>query len=149
MDAGRWQASAGDQVSGNHWQLHDVDLRKVSETAYLMRRTKPPGKFASSDKESDKVWWSSGGVHQNMTFPVQPDPFSGMHCWHQKVVVTRAEAGDRYGDVFVDTRKSMAAFEQWLQKARPASTHGPGGLRRALHLKRVCRPSDAAFRLGS
>ena len=88
---GRWTVS-GDQVSGNHWQLHDVDLRKVTPTAWLMRRVKPTGAFASKDKDSEKVWWSSGGVHQNMTFPVQPDPISGMHCWHQKVVVTKAEA---------------------------------------------------------
>ncbi len=143
---GRWTVQ-GDQVAGNHWQLHDVDLRKVTDTAYLMRRTKPPGAFASKDKESEKVWWSSGGVHQNMTFPVQPDPVSGMHCWHQKVVVTAAQAGDRYGDVFVDTAKSMAVFEEWLAKTRPAGEFGPGGLRRPLHLKRVCRPTDAAFEL--
>lgn len=143
---GRWTVS-GDQVSGNHWQLHDVDLRKVDDTAWLMRRVKPTGKFASADKESQKVWWSSGGVHQNMTFPVQPDPISGMHCWHQKVTVTKAEPGDRYGDVFVDTAKSMAVFEEWLAKTRPAGQHGADGLRRPLHLKRVCRPTDAAFRL--
>ncbi len=143
---GRWTVR-GDQVSGNHWQLHDVDLRKVTDTAWLMRRTKPVGPFASRDEDSEKVWWSSGGVHQNMTFPVQPDPVSGMHCWHQRVTVTKAEAGDRYGDVYVDTAKSMAAFEEWLAKTRPAGEFGVDGLRRPLHLKRVCRPTDAAFRL--
>ena len=143
---GRWTVK-GDHVSGNHWQLHDVDLRKVSDTAWLMRRTKPTSAFASNDRDSEKVWWSSGGVHQNMTFPVQPDPVSGMHCWHQKVVVTAAEAGDRYGDVFVDTAKSMAVFEEWLAKTRPADRFGPGGLRRPKHLKRVCRPDDSAFEL--
>ena len=143
---GRWTVK-GDQVSGNHWQLHDVDLRKVSDTAWLMRRTKPVGAFASNDKDSEKVWWSSGGVHQNMTFPVQPDPVSGMHCWHQKVVVTKAEPGDRYGDVYVDTAKSMLVFEEWMAKTRPAGEHGKNGLRRPLHLKRVCRPTDEAFRL--
>ncbi len=143
---GRWTVR-GDQVAGNHWQLHDVDLRKVTPTAWLMRRTKPVGAFASPDKDSEKVWWSSGGVHQNMTFPVQPDPISGMHCWHQKVTVTPAEPGDRYGDVYVDTAKSMAVFEEWLAKTRPADGHGPGRLRRPLHLKRVCRPTDEAFRL--
>ncbi|MBL8723650.1 MAG: molybdopterin-dependent oxidoreductase, partial [Planctomycetes bacterium] len=143
---GRWTVR-GDQVSGNHWQLHDVDLRKVTPTAYLMRRTKPVGGFQSSDPESEKVWWTSGGVHQNMTFPVQPDPVSGMHCWHQRVVVTKAEPGDRYGDVYVDTAQSMQVFEEWLAKTRPAGEYGVGGLRRPLHLKRVCRPTDAAFRL--
>jgi anaerobic selenocysteine-containing dehydrogenase len=143
---GRWTVK-GDQVSGNHWQLHDVDLRKVSDTAYLMRRVKPTGAFASADKESEKVWWSSGGVHQNMTFCVQPDPVSGMHCWHQKVVVTKAEPGDRYGDVFVDTAKSMAVFEEWMAKTRPAGEYGTDNLRRPLQFKRVCRPTDAAFQL--
>ena len=33
---------------------------------------------------------SDGGVHQNLTFPVHPDPVSGMHCWHQKVRVEPA-----------------------------------------------------------
>jgi hypothetical protein len=38
-------------------------------------------------------------------------------------------------------------FEEWLAKTRPAGQHGTDGLRRPLHLKRVCRPTDAAFRL--
>jgi hypothetical protein len=46
---GRWTVK-GDQLSGNHW-LADVDLRKVSDTAYLIRRVKPTGAFASADKE--------------------------------------------------------------------------------------------------
>ena len=142
---GRWQVQ-GDAQSKNRWQLHDVDFQRLGEHQYLIRRTKDVGPFASDDKDSGKVWWHSGGVHQNFTFVVQPDPVSGMHCWHQKVTVARAEPGDRYGDVFVDTDKSMAAFTAWLQKARPASSHGQDGLRRPLHLKRVCRPTDDAFR---
>jgi hypothetical protein len=38
-------------------------------------------------------------MHQKLTFPVHPDPVSGMHCWHQKVRVECAELDDRYGDV--------------------------------------------------
>lgn len=143
---GRWVVK-GDHVGGNRWQMPDVDLQKVSDTAYLMRRTSDIRAFQSGDKESSKVWWTSGGVHQNMTFPAQPDPVSGMHCWHQKVTVTAAEPGDRYGDVYVDTSKSMAVFEEWLGRTRSASDHGPEGLRRPLHLKRVCRPTDDAFRI--
>ncbi|HLQ37838.1 MAG TPA: molybdopterin dinucleotide binding domain-containing protein [Planctomycetota bacterium] len=141
---GRWKVQ-GDQQGGNRWQLHDVDLQQLAAGQYLIRRTTQVGPFASSDQDSGKVWWHSGGVHQNFIFPVQPDPVSGMHCWHQKVVVTAAQPGDHYGDLFVDTNKSMAVFAAWLAKARPAP--GPGGLRRPLHLKRVCRPADAAYRL--
>ena len=39
-----------------------------------------------------RVWWNDAGVHQNITFPVHPDPISGMHCWHQKVRVRPAAA---------------------------------------------------------
>ena len=62
-----------------------------------------------------------------------------------EVTVTRAEAEDRYGDVFVDTERSMQVFREWLAKTRPAP--GPGGLRRPLHFARVVRPTDAAYRL--
>ena len=142
---GRWRVT-GDARTMNRWQLHDVDFRALGEGRYLLRRVKDVAAFGSDDPDSGKVWWHSGGVHQNLIFPVQPDPVSGMHCWHQKVTVVRAEPGDRYGDVFVDTSKSMAVFDEWLQKARPADQHGPGDLRRPLHFKRVCRPIDAAYR---
>ena len=63
--------------------------------------------FHSVDPDSDRVWWKDAGVHQNLTFPVHPDPVSGMHCWPQKVRVERTGPDDRYGDVFVDTNKSF------------------------------------------
>jgi len=64
-------------------------------------------------------------VFHELTFPVQPDPVTGTHCLYQKVTVTRAEPGDRYGDVFVDTAKSMLVFAEWLAKARPAGDGPP------------------------
>jgi hypothetical protein len=89
-----------------------------------------------------QVHWKEVGVNQNMTFPVQPDPTSGMHCWHQKVRVEAAQPGDNYGDIFVDTAQSRLVFERWLKRTIPAS----GELRRPLHLKRPNRPVDAAYR---
>jgi len=141
---GRWKLR-GDQQGVNRWQLHDVDLQQPGPGQYLMRRTRPVEAFDSDDADSGKVWWSEGGVHQNFTFPVQPDPISGMHCWHQKVVVTKANDEDRYGDVFADTNKSMEVYREWKADARPAP--GPGGLRRPLHFKRVLRPTEESFRL--
>jgi hypothetical protein len=101
------------------------------------------GPFRSDDPDSSRIFWSDGGVHQNLAFPVHPDPVSGMHCWHQKVVVARAPGGDHYGDVYVDTKRSMAVYREWLARARPGP--GPGGLRRPLWLDRPLRPTDATF----
>ena len=101
-----------------------------------MRQKQGPGPFASDDPDSSRVWWREGGVPQNLTFPVQPDPISGMHCWHQKVTVQRAQTGDRYGDVLVDTGRSHEVYQRWLAKAR----QGPG-----LWMNRPLRPSADAF----
>jgi anaerobic selenocysteine-containing dehydrogenase len=143
---GRWRLH-GDERGVNGWQLHDVDLQQVGPGQYLMRRRSGVRPFASSDPDSSRVWWSEGGVHQNFIFPVQPDPVSGMHCWHQKVTVEKARPGDLYGDVFADTNKSMEVYREWKAKARPAP--GPDGLRRPLHFKRAVRPADAAYRFGA
>ena len=79
-------------------------------TRWDLRRERGVEPFASADPDTSRIWWTDAGVHQNLTFPVQPDPISGMHCWHQAVRVKRAEPGDRPGDVSVDTAKSRAAY---------------------------------------
>lgn len=141
---GRWKVRS-DPQGVNRWQLHDVVLENPGPGQYLMRRTEGVRPFASDDKDSERVWWKEGGVHQNFTFPVQPDPVSGMHCWHQKVTVEKAQPGDRYGDVFADTQKSMEVYREWKALSRPAP--GPGGLRRPLHFKRVLRPAPEAYHI--
>jgi len=111
----------------------------------------PEGLRGGPGTEGSCAWKSyprtDGGVHQNLTFPVQPDPVSGMHCWHQRVTVEPARKDDEYGDVEVDTRKSMAIYREWLAKTRPAP--GPGGLRRPLHFARAVKPSAEAYRMPS
>ena len=89
------------------------------------------------------MWWSEVGVNQNLTFPVQPDPVSGMHCWHQKVHVTQADPADRYGDVRVDTERAREVYREWAAQTRPAP--GPGGLRRPRWLNRPMRPEDSTW----
>ena len=82
-------------------------------------------------------------MHQNLNFPVHPDPVSGMHCWHQRVRVERAGSDDKYGDAVVDTKASHEVYRKWLEMTRPA--RGPGGLRRPLWFSRPVRPDDYAF----
>ncbi len=110
---------------------------------WKMSQVKGVTPFESSDPDSGRVWWSDAGVHQNLTFPVQPDPISGMHCWLQKVTVAPAHADDRYGDIAVDTGKSTEVYREWLAKTRPGP--GPGGLRRPLWFARPVKPTAAAY----
>jgi hypothetical protein len=95
-----------------------------------------------------RMWWTDAGVHQNLTFPVHPDPVSGMHCWHQKVTVARAEPADRYGDIFVDTNRSAKVYREWMAMTHPADQVSPDGNRRPYWLLRPFRPTAEAYRLG-
>ena len=97
------------------WRLHEEHgqprrrrrwSRSIAQgSGYKVSQVHGAQPFASSDPDSSRIWWSEVGVHQNLTFPVQPDPVSGMHCWHQRVTLEKAGPDDRYGDIFVDTRQ--------------------------------------------
>ncbi|MBL8760460.1 MAG: molybdopterin-dependent oxidoreductase [Phycisphaerae bacterium] len=141
---GRWRLF--EDVGTDRWASALVAREETAPGQFRFRRLADVGPFQSRDPDSKRIWWTDGGVHQNLTFPVHPDPISGMHCWHQAVRVQRAHEGDLYADVFVDTNKSMEVYKRWLALTRPAP--GPGGLRRPLWLARAVRPTDDAYRLG-
>jgi len=140
---GRWRLS--EDAGGDRWSTALVRLEQTRAGVWRMTQVHGVRPFASDDPDSERVWWQDAGVHQNLTFPVQPDPVSGQHCWHQKVVVTRAGTDDSYGDIVVDTNKSFEVYRRWLALARPAP--GPGGLRRPLWLPRAFKPDASAFQL--
>ncbi len=140
---GRWRRPQ--DAAGNRWATNLVDISETEKGKWRIRVMDGIRPYKSQDADSGRIFWSDGGVHQNITFPVHADPISGMHCWHQKVKIEKAHAEDKYGDVFVDTDKSFEIYKEWLKLARPAP--GPGGLRRPLWLNRPLRPAEEMFRL--
>jgi anaerobic selenocysteine-containing dehydrogenase len=138
---GRWRLA--ESTGGERWSTALVDLKQESPGRWRMRQVHGVRPWTSGDPDSERVWWEDAGVHQNLTFPVQPDPVSGQHCWHQKVTVSRPGPDERYGDIFVDTAKSYEVYRQWLARARPAP--GPGNLRRPLWLPRAFKPDASAY----
>jgi len=140
---GRWRLSK--ENGGERWSTAHVDFKSVGEGQWFMRQLEGVGPFKSDDPDSERIWWKESGVHQNLTFPVHPDPVSGMHCWHQKVRVESAGADDQYGDVFVDTNKSHEVYLEWLKKTRPAE--GTNALRRPLWIPRPVKPAAETYRV--
>ena len=140
---GRWRLAK--ESGGDRWSTALADLQQSEPGQWRLRQLEGIMPFESPDPDSDRVWWKDAGVHQNLTFPVHPDPISGMHCWHQKVRVELAGPDDRYGDVFVDTNLAFRVYQEWLQKTRPAP--GPDGLRRPLWFARPVKPSAAAYHI--
>ncbi|MFQ5651171.1 MAG: molybdopterin-dependent oxidoreductase [bacterium] len=141
---GRWRRPQ--DVPGNRWATNLVTIDHDGNGKWRMRCLDGIRPHQSEDPDTARIFWSDGGVHQNITFPVHPDPVSGMHCWHQKVRIEKAKPEDRYGDVVVDTQKSFQIYKQWLEMTRPAP--GPDGLRRPLWLNRPLRPAEALYYLG-
>jgi anaerobic selenocysteine-containing dehydrogenase len=140
---GRWRL----ETSGgpDRWASTLVELRREENGIWRMRQREGIRPFESDDPDSARIFWREGGVHQNLTFPVHPDPVSGMHCWHQKVRVERAHEEDRYGDVVVDTHKAYEVYRQWLAMTRPQPERADG-LRRPLWMIRPYRPANSAFK---
>jgi anaerobic selenocysteine-containing dehydrogenase len=137
------------------WKLEGAGQRQLMATVSLDRkgnrwslsRKKGVEAYQSNDPDSQRVWWTDAGIHQNLTFPVHPDPISGMHCWHQAVRVTRARTEDRYGDIVVDTEKSHEVYKKWLHLTRPADQISPDGTRRPYWLLRPLKPAREVYRL--
>ena len=142
---GRWTV-ARDQGHAEHagWSTALAQLEHEGQQ-WSLRQVRGPQPYASDDPDTARIWWSDAGVHQNLTFPVHPDPVSGSHCWHQKVRITPAQQADRYGDISVDTVKSHEVFHEWLEMTRAAP--GPNGLRRPHWMLRPYRPDPSAYRL--
>ena len=137
---GRWRRDVDPKA--NRWSMNTVDIT-CENGIWKMSHKAGTKAYKSDDPDSERIFWGDGGVHQNLTFPVQPDPISGMQCWHQKVKVERAHSEDAYGDVVVDTNKSFEVYRRWLAMTRPAP--GPNNLRRPLWFKRPLRPVEEKF----
>lgn len=123
-----------------------VDLGRGPD-GWSMRRRHGARPYESTDPDTLRIWWTDVGVHQNLTFPVHPDPISGQHCWHQAVRVRKADAGDRPGDIAVDTAKAHTAYRRWLALTRPAGEVSPDGTRRPYWLLRPLKPARDVYRL--
>jgi anaerobic selenocysteine-containing dehydrogenase len=137
------------------WKLDGDGQRQMMATVALardggrftLRRKVGVAPYDSADPDTRRIWWTDTGVHQNLTFPVHPDPISGMHCWHQAVRVRPAVPGDSYGDVSVDVDRAHEVYRRWLETTRPASRVSPDGTRRPYWLLRPLKPSRDAYRL--
>ncbi len=140
---GRWRLQ--EALGSGRWASALVDITSDGKGRWKLRQKQGIEPFTSEDPDSERIWWKDAGVNQNLAFPSHPDPVSGMHAWHQRVRLTAAEPDDQYGDVVVDTNKSLEIYKQWLELTKPAP--GPGGLRRPLWFARPVRPTPDAYQI--
>ena len=138
---GRWRR---DQDQGNRFMTNTVSIEDRGNGKMRMRTVNGIEPWKSDDPDTNRIWWRDGGVHQNITHAVQPDPISGHHCWLQKVKLSRPESGEKYGDIEVDREKSFAYYKKWNEWAKERETH-PRNERRPLWMKRPLSPKKEHF----
>ncbi len=143
---GRWRLAEMTGVNRGASALARLDDDGAGSYALHVVHGATP--FASTDPDTSRIHWENVGVHQNLTHAVHPDPISGAHCWLQRATSVRKAAPDeRYGEVHVDTGRSMAVYREWLALTRPASAYSPDGTRRPTWLGRPLKPVRAAYDL--
>ena len=147
---GRWKtsgtAATGQGIGSGMASVVDIEEKDTGECTLKIKKMGGPWK--SWDPDTSRVWWEDVGVNQNLTHAAQPDPVSGAHCWHQKALnVKKAEASDSYGDVWVDTNKSMEVYQKWVDKTRSAIDHSPDGTRRPMWYNRPLKPTKEGYKL--
>ena len=135
-----------ERVAGQRQLMATVSL-SGKDGDWKLSRKRGAAPYETDDPDTSRIWWTDVGVHQNLTFPVHPDPVSGMHCWHQAVRVVKASRRDRHGDIHVDTERSHEVYRRWLDKTRGARRHSPDGTRRPHWLIRPVRPVRTAYDL--
>ena len=143
---GRWRLK--EDQGGNKGTTALARLEEDGAGGHKLNILKGGSAWKGPDPDSARIWWEDVGVHQNLTHAVHPDPVSGHHAWLQKALsVRRAVAGERHGDVFVDTHMSRAVYREWLSWTRSAVDHSPNGERRPHWLKRPLKPIRARYKL--
>ncbi|MCB8962298.1 MAG: molybdopterin-dependent oxidoreductase [Ardenticatenales bacterium] len=143
---GRWRLHEHQGVNPGMSNL--AELHEDGKGGHRLNILHGATAWQTFDPDTSRIWWEEVGVHQNLTHGVHPDPVSGAHCWLQKAVNVRAAApGEKYGDVWVDTNKSLEIYEQWKALTRPASQFSPDGTRRPYWMKRPLKPVREAYNL--
>ena len=143
---GRWRLQ--ENVGGNPGMSNVATLEEDDRGGHKLNIIKEAEAWETFDPDTSRIWWKEVGVHQNLTHAVHPDPISGAHCWLQKAVnVRKAQPGEKYGDVWVDTKRSMEVYQEWVDLTRSAVDISPDGTRRPFWLKRPLKPVKEAYKL--
>jgi len=101
--------------------------------------------FKEYNRDLAYIWWDGlSGAWQNAVAPVHPDPIAGNHGWHQKVILTKASADEKIGDIYVNYENNYKVYKTWRDElTRPLNANDK--LRRPYHIKRPVKPSQKAY----
>jgi anaerobic selenocysteine-containing dehydrogenase len=156
--AGRWKLKDSVKIPGFEHELGIMSLGspkvEMTNDGKVGTMTTTEGikphkawQFKEYNKDLDDIWWDGlSGAWQNAVAPCHPDPIAGNHGWHQKVVISKAGANDKIGDIHVNYENNHKVFQGWRdQLARPLDVSNKW--RRPYHMPRPVKPSQKAYKV--
>ena len=156
--AGRWKLKESVAIPGFE---HKLGVMGIGSPLYEMKTDGKIGtlkpikgitprhdiwKFKEYNRDLDNIWWDGlSGSWQNAVAPTHADPIAGNHAWHQKVIIEKAKADDKIGDIYVNYENNFKTYQAWRDElTRPLDVNDK--LRRPQHIKRPAVPlSDKAY----
>jgi len=156
--AGRWKLVESVDIPGFE---HKLGVMGIGSPTYEMKMDGKVGtlkptkgimprhdiwRFKEFNKDLDNIWWDGlSGSWQNAVAPTHADPIAGNHAWHQKVVITKAGADDKIGNISVNYENNFKTYQAWRDElTRPLEAGDK--LRRPQHIKRPAVPlSNKAY----
>ncbi len=121
----RVTSEAGYLVS-KAWVTHSIHPQVIGISTSVGRTAY--GRVAQADPHMDNpnadagqfdadidhnLWWRDTGVHPNDIIPLTIDPETGTQLWNDTVItVSRAEPGDKYGDIQVDNARHFEIYKK-------------------------------------
>jgi len=159
--AGRWKLKDSVEIPGFE---HKLGIMGVGAPLYEMTNDGKTGtlkpvegiqkrhaghnlwRFKEYNKDLDNIWWDGlSGSWQNAVAPSHPDPIAGNHAWHQKVIIEKAHADDKIGDIVVNYENNFKVYQAWRDQLTRPLNHNDK-LRRPQHIKRPAVPlSNKAY----
>ena len=156
--AGRWKLKDSVDIPGFE---HKLGIMGVGAPRYDMTNDGKVGtlkpaegihprhdvwQFKEYNKDLDQIWWNGlSGSWQNAVAPTHADPIAGNHAWHQKVIIEKAKADDKIGDIVVNYENNFKVYQAWRDElTRPLAVGDK--LRRPQHMPRPAVPlSNKAY----
>ena len=126
---GRWRLH---ENGGSRWATGKVELDRSEDGVCRMRYASGVAPFASADPDSDADLVGGPGRAPEPHLPGPAGPVSGMHCWLQRVRLTKAAARrpvrrhrGRPPEVAADLPGVARHDPAWPQRARLAASGVP------------------------
>ena len=115
---GRWKTGG---EAGQRQMMADREPRPRRHALDAAPARAASSRSTSSDPDTARIWWTDAGVHQNLTFPVQPDPdLRACTAGTRRCACAGPSPATATATSRSTPRRRARVYQEWLARTRPA-----------------------------